>query len=335
MAQTVEHALQDWATHASDAELAAGPTLDALGGPAAVLAEALDLATGPHLPYLMQALAHASETLSEPQATTLLDAIHHGLAHPHAAWVLADALDILFAAPALHHLAAATARTLADHAEAALSAQAPAALAQPAVAGLLRLSIAGHTNPHRLLLLLTDITGNEPAEALERLPILLGIAHDHYQDPDLLTALTRLENQVTLSATTRADASYELALAALQRALRATDRATTEHHLRHALQRLTDLDRIHEARLDARAYAAAIEAVLAFADLEQQPSSADLQARVSAAADRLDATLTQTAAWTARLHQLDWLSARAATQAAWSRLIVSLRTAAADRKSVV
>ncbi|MFF3403500.1 hypothetical protein ACFYW6_34015 [Streptomyces sp. NPDC002659] len=330
MPQDLDQALQDWATRATDAELEAGPTLDDLGGPEAVITEATAMASGPNLPYLLQALAHAADTVDAAQADALYAAARHGLEHPHAAWVLADALDVLCTSPPLlARLAQPAALTLTRHAEAALTATGPPELAQPAIAGLLRLALAGG-NHRRLLLLLTEITGTEPVAALERLPILIGVAHDQYQDCGLLSILTALENQPDLPPATRADASFELALATLQQAFTATDPATIEQHLRTALVRLTTLDREHENRLDARAYAAAIDAVLAFTDSTHHPGSTDVRARVNAAADRLEATVTQLTAWTSGLHHLDWLSARGSTRTAWSRLIVTLRAAAKD-----
>ncbi|WP_415940099.1 hypothetical protein [Streptomyces sp. 039-1] len=54
MPQHLDHALQDWATRATDEQLEAGPTLDDLGGLEAVIAEATAMASGPNLPYLLR-----------------------------------------------------------------------------------------------------------------------------------------------------------------------------------------------------------------------------------------------------------------------------------------
>ncbi|MBV9024814.1 MAG: hypothetical protein JO362_13740 [Streptomycetaceae bacterium] len=331
MAPIVDQALQDWASHATDDELDAGPSLTDLGGTDAVLAEADRLAIGPLLPYLLTALGRDLDTLEGEQAAQLLDAAARGLREPKAAWVLADAIDALCAHPALAaRLGTRTVRDLAAHAEAALVGDADAALAQPALAGLLRLAVAQLTNPHRLLGLLADITGTEIAEALERLPILVGIAHDHFGDTALLDVLSALENQPALPAATRADASFELAVADVRTALEAADRTAVEEHLRRALMRFKELDRTQETRLDARAHAAALDAVLAFSELEQQPAaSAHVRQRLVEAADQLSAATAQLAAWTRGMHQLDWLSARGMAQTAWSRLVTTLQTARA------
>ncbi|MET8956799.1 hypothetical protein [Streptomyces sp. NPDC004533] len=331
MAPSVDQALQEWASRASDEELDAGPALEDLGGADAVVAEVDTMAAGPQLPYLLTALAHGIDTIPAEQAASLLAAAAQGLRQPHSAWVLADALDVVCTRPELAaRLGNRTVRDLATLAEDALAGDCDAALAQPAIAGLLRLAVAGGS-PHRLLALLTEITGTEPADALDRLPILIGIARDHFADTDhLLDVLNALENQPDLNPATRADASFELALADERTALEAADRTTADEQLQRALMRFTELDRTHEARLDARAHAAAIEAVLAFADLEQNPTGDNsARQRLTDAADQLDTTAAHLAAWTGRMHQLDWLSARSLTQSAWSKLVTTLNAAQA------
>ncbi|MFJ9893542.1 hypothetical protein ACIQPR_09430 [Streptomyces sp. NPDC091280] len=329
MTSSVEEALQEWASRASEEELDSGPRMEDLGGADAVAAEADTWASGPQLPYLLTALAHGLGTLPDDRTRPLLAAATSGLRHPHSAWVLADALDVVCTRPGLAaRLGARTLRDLASLAEDALSGESDPALAQPAIAGLLRLAVAGGT-PHRLLTLLTEITGTEPADALERLPILIGIARDHFADTGrLLDVLSTLENQPDLTPATRADASFELALADERTALEAADRTTADEQLRRALMRFAEIDRNHEARLDARAHAAAIKAVLAFADLEKNPTGADkARQQLTEASGQLDATAANLAAWTGRMHQLDWLSARGLTQSAWSRLVTTLNTA--------
>ncbi|MYS82030.1 hypothetical protein [Embleya scabrispora] len=324
MAHTVDRALQAWATRATDDHLAAGPTLDDLGGRDAALTEAPTLAAGPQLRYLVHAAAHA---LEDTTTAPLLAAIVQGITRPHAAWVLAAAIDALCERPALlARLGDQPARRLTTHAETALEPDNDhAAYAQPAISGMLRLAISGQARPHRLLALLTEITGGEPVDALERLPILIGVAHDHFDEPALLDVLTTIENRADLPHATRADAGFELAQADL-RNLQAGDRADTELHLGRALLRLTRLDHDNENRLDARA--AAIDAILAFSALEHDPGSDQTRTRLKNATDSLETTLDDLTAWTFGLHELDWLSARGLAQGAWARLVTALRVAA-------
>ncbi|WSB84138.1 hypothetical protein OHA60_10365 [Streptomyces cellulosae] len=326
MSGSVDQFLQQWAAQASDEELDRGPDLVDLGGVETVLPEADEAAAGPQLPYLLTALARSLQELAPDTRGQLADAALKGLRTPHAAWTLAEAVDALCGwSPLLDLLGRQTARVLADHAEDALAGITPAAFAQPAVAGLLRLCLAGKANPHRLLTLLTEITGQESPEALERLPVLIGITHDHYPDAGLVAVLSALHNHPDLPTAVRADAGYELAVVELRRALDASDRTVIEAGLRQALLRFSELDRTQEARLDARAYASALEAVLAF--LPEASASAEPRHDLAAAADRVEQTLQQVYAWRGRMHQLDWLSARGLTESAWSRLAENLRTA--------
>ncbi|MFF1918914.1 hypothetical protein ACFVYE_47070 [Streptomyces sp. NPDC058239] len=325
----VEQLLQQWAAQASDEDLGAGPTYADLGGKPAVVREAAAIALGPQLPYLLQAMAKDTAGASGLEHDGLVAAAIRGLSKPYAAWVLSDALDVLCSSPVLlDELGKQAGRVLATHAEDALSGTAGPAFAQPAVAGLLRLCVAGKSSPHRLLLLLTEITGQEPAEALERLPLLIGITHDHYPDDGLLEVLCVLENHADLASGSQADAGFELAVGELRRALEAVDHAEVEACMRRALLRFTELDRTQEARLDARAYAEALGCVLAFAVPPVGKAAAPSRSEVEAGAARLEEAVAQLSAWRGRMHELSWLSARGLSQSAWSRLVDGLRTAA-------
>ncbi|ANQ75570.1 MULTISPECIES: hypothetical protein [Rhodococcus] len=334
MFPTSDQSLAHWASHASVEEPDLGPALDDLGGFERVTSEAERVAGGPLLPYLVNAVARDFDVLQEDQANVLLDAVARGFRSPHAAWILTEALDTVCAHLVMSaRLSTGLARDLTKLAEVAFTPQSQteaAALAHPAVSGLLRLAVGGYTNPHRLLVLLTEITGAEPADALERLPILIGLAHDHFGESDLLEVLVMLENRPNLSLASRADASFELAIADVREALNAADASATEQYLRRALFRFAELDRTHEARLDARAYAAAVEAVLAFLELGQGVAGADQ--RISEASDRLSETTALFTAWSGRFHELTWLSARGSAQSAWSCLVTTLCTASGHLK---
>ncbi|MEV4207813.1 hypothetical protein [Nocardia salmonicida] len=326
MTPRVDQALQDWASKATDTELDAGPSLADLGGVDAVLAEAEQLAAGPMLPYFLTVVGRDLHDIGSEQMRRLLDAAAKGLREPQAAWVLADAIDVLCDQPLLvNHLGNRTVRDLAGHAESALAGEADAALAQPAIAGLLRFALAEMTSPHRLLSILTDITGEEPCAALERLPVLIGVAHDHFGDQSLLNVLSMVENRTDLAHTTRADASFELAVADVRAALEATEHSAVDEYLRRASMRFKEIDRTQEARLDARAHAAAIDAVLAFSENDRPTMGlTPVAQRLNEASIQLEAAASTLAAWTCGMHQLNWLSARGLAQAAWSRLAASL-----------
>ncbi|MFD5200484.1 hypothetical protein ACFWM7_10100 [Streptomyces sp. NPDC058375] len=319
----VEHALASWSRTATDNQLENGPTLDDLGGPGAVAAEAARLAGGPLLGILATATAHSLTTHPGRTFTPITQALQHGLAHPHSAWTLAECLDTLCNHAALlqsmepKHLS----RLLAGHAESALRAQASPHIARPALAGLLHLVITGRCNPRQLLLILTDLDATEPSDALEMLPVLLGVAHSHFGDPDLLTSLTRIENHASLPAPLRADACFELALAQIKKAAGAVDGPQAQACLDQAALRLHHVIEQSEARPDARAWLAATQAVLAFT-----PTSPH---QLDTALDHLQHATAHHQAWTARLGDLPWLAARGIAQAAWLRLTTRLHRAAA------
>ncbi|WP_416960296.1 hypothetical protein [Streptomyces sp. Agncl-13] len=319
----VENTLSAWSRTATHDQLEAGPSLDDLGGPAAVAAEASQLATGPLLGVLATATAHTLADPSRQSLTSITQALQHGLTHPHSAWTLAEALDTICNHPALlqamdpKHLS----RLLARHAEEALTAQASAHLARPALAGLLQLAITDRCNPHQLLLLLTDLDATEPADALEMLPVLLGVAYSHFGDPALLTTLNRIEQQPQLPAPVRTDACFELALAQIRHAAQATHGPQARDHLDHAGLRLHHVIDRSESRPDAHAWLAALQIVDAF--------SPDRRSLPDDALHRLNQATAHHQAWTARLGDLPWLAARGCAQAAWHRLATRLHTAAA------
>lgn len=329
MVSSVDQALADWAQGANEDELAAGPRLADLGGRDAVLSEVTTIATGPQLPYLLAALSQELNDGPDEDLDTLLSESARGLSQPHSAWVLGDALDVVCTQPILvQKFDNSLVRSLATTAEDALAGEADAALAHPALAALLRLAITKQAKPHRLLGVLSEITGNEPADALERLPVLIGVAHAHLTDSgELLEVLSRLENQTTLPASTRADAAFELAAANERAAFEAEDFTAAEHQLRLAHMRFADIEREHEARLDASAHRIATEAVLIFGELTKRTSGAEH--RLTEAVAQLDRKTEHLDAWRHGMHSLDWLSARALTQSAWSKLVTTLHTAQA------
>ncbi|MDG4834201.1 hypothetical protein O7627_33595 [Solwaraspora sp. WMMD1047] len=329
----VEESLTTWATTATGEQLDSGPTFADLGGIELVLAEAETLACSPHLPALLQAAAHPDSRATREQLGHVVAAVERGFRRPHAAWVLAEAIDTLYEQPDLLELCGGrVAPVIARHAEDALSGGQDPAYAHPAVAGLLQLSIAGHTNHRRLLLMLTEITGDEPLNALERLPLLIGVAHDHYNDSGLLDVLQRLEDLDDLPQAARNDARYELAVATLRAGLHAHDQDEVLRLLRDAALRLQFVADAEEGRLDARALGCALDAVFAFTGLDlttPNPYHGDsARSRLTEIAQDLGSALAQRTAWASRMHQPRWLEARGLAEAAWAHLVAILNTTA-------
>lgn len=324
----VENALAEWAAAAPREQLGRGPTITDLGGLDVVLDEAQSLASGPNFPYLLWAVAQGASQLTDAEVGPLTAAVEAGFRKPYAAWILAEALDILYQHPdLLRRCSKSTARSLASHATDALQGHRDPAYAHPAIAGLLQLSISEHANPHQVLWLLTEIDGTEPVGALERLPLLIGVAHDHYEDHALVAVLQTLEQHPDLPPATRNDARYELAVATLRAGLQSSDRAEVTRLLRDAAMLMHRVDDAQEARLDARAYGLALDAVLLFTDLASGPVPA-IRDRIAATTDSLGVVVTQRAAWSCRMHQPRWLEARGHIEAAWAQLATALMSAA-------
>ncbi|MGI5243121.1 hypothetical protein [Dactylosporangium sp. CA-139066] len=323
----VEDSLNTWAATATEAQLDLGPSLADLGGAEAVAAEARDLAVGPHFSTLLQALARPDTSVSGNVVLAFAAAVAEGFRSPYRAWVLAEAVDVLCSEPLLlNEFGQPTAPTLLRHAEDALGGTLSPAFAHPAIAGMLQLALSGRTNHRRLLALLTEIRGDEPADALERLPLLIGIAYDHYDDSGLIDVLHTLAGNDVLPASTRNDARYELALASMRAGLRASDRNDVVRQLRTAALQFRHVESAEEARLDARSYRLALDALFAFIDLEGQPTVA-VRDRILASARGLDETVAQRSAWSSRRHQPRWLEARGHAEAAWHQLVATLRFA--------
>ncbi|MER7179499.1 hypothetical protein ABT404_08440 [Streptomyces hyaluromycini] len=320
----VETTLAAWSRTATGEQLDNGPSLDDLGGPAAVADEATELAAGPLLGILASATARSLTTYPASTLTPIAQALQHGLTHPHSPWTLAEALDTLCNHPGL--LAAMDpkrlSRLLAHHAGSALTHQTDTPhLARPALAGLLHLAVTGHCNPHQLLLILTDLDATEPPDALEMLPVLLGIAHSHFGDPALLTVLHRLEQHPGLSEPVRTDACFELALAQIKHAAEADNGPQARALLDHAALRLDHVIDHSEARPDALAWLTAIHTVLAF--------TPDRHHSLDGLLNRLHHATCHHQAWSARLGEIPWLTARGSSQAAWHRLAARIHTTAA------
>ncbi|MET8850942.1 hypothetical protein [Amycolatopsis sp. NPDC004625] len=327
MTTNTEQALQEWAEAATEAQLEAGPTLNDLRGAESVLADAEIVCRGPQLPYVMHAVAVSLSDLAESQAAGLLQAINAGMRDPDSGWVLTDAIDVLCEHNLLlERLARDAARVFYNHAETALRDESRAELAHPSLTGLLRLALSKHVPQHRLLSLLSEVTGNEPATALQRLPVVIGLAHDYFGEADLLDVLALLADNRGLDPATRADATFELGLAHVHTALTQHTGSAARPDLERALMRFNVVAQHHEARFDARAYAASVEAILAFNDLAEDDASA--VDRLRNAVDLLESSLATLQAWNSGHHDMPWLAARGQALTAWAGLTTTLQAAA-------
>jgi hypothetical protein len=175
---------------------------------------------------------------------------------------------------------------------------------------------------------LGHLTGPPPAapeEFTERLPRLLGAAIDRWaNESTIATALHTALNQLRHDHAGGVDAAFELACWHLRCALTADTLPAAMEALTIARTEFATVDAAEEARHDARAYAAACDALLAFA--------AQNHSRLTDATDRLTAALDQHGAWLGGMNAPAWLQPRRTAELSWRQLVLAL-TSAAERLS--
>jgi hypothetical protein len=319
----VTAALQSWASHATPDDLRAGPQARDLGGREAIAAVAGELAASPFFPYLID-VAGNDDTPAGDEVTTLLDqAVLQGVAEHsrHSSYV--SAITRLLAHPELaSRLGRPLEGALQRRAEAAISPGADTATAAIGAAALqawLHLCSSRAVRQHRLLAFLTDLpdtVAELPLPMAQGLPRVAGLAHERFGDEELITLLNRLAGIPEAEA----DAGFELALADLRRALNADSRGAFIHAISSARSGFAAVEAADEARHDAQAYGAALDAIMAF----ERPDPADLHD----AATRLNAAVSQHIAWLSGNYLPTWTWTRAQAEASWLQLSAVLTAAA-------
>ncbi|MGW1761943.1 hypothetical protein [Streptomyces mirabilis] len=321
----IDERLAQWAAHASQPQLRAGPTVDDLGGLEAILVAADHLAQGPFLHHLIQATAHHLDAFGTEACKPLYDAVLGGLRtnKNHAAF--ASATDVLAGRPALaRELGTPLTRVLLAHLQQAQDADddiAAALIGVEAADCLVQLTLAGVTKAARLLGAMDEATEDPAAlpEAMAtRLPRLLGVLDAHHPGAGLREALERC---LMLDHTCR-DAAFELALGDLRQALEQDQYTPMAEQLRKTQDRLAELITLDPDRLDAQLYHAALEAVLGL-------SAPDAPTRVRTAASTLRDTLHRYRDYRYRTRTPAWARPRQNDVIAWSELTVVLDGAAA------
>jgi hypothetical protein len=319
----VASSLQAWAQHATPDELLTGPRAEQLGSRAAVAAAADELADSPLFAYLVDLAGNDDAPAADEPRQRFDRAVLRGVAEHSRYSSYASAIARLLAYPALaHRLGRPLEYALQRRAEAGAGASAePAASAIGATAleAWLHLCSTQIFREHRLLAFLTDLPdaiASVPLQMATRLPRVAGLAHEHFGNDDLLTLLHQLADIPEAEA----DAGFELALADLRRALDAENQDNLILSLTRARSSFAAVEATDEARHDARAYAAAIDAIMAFG----RPDPAPLRDAVI----RLEAAVGQHRAWLSGGHQPAWTWARTQAETAWLQLSATLTAAA-------
>jgi hypothetical protein len=319
---TVTTSLLTWAQHATPEQLRTGPRAEQLGGRPAIAAIAEALADSPMFVYLVD-LAGNDDGSGDVYADRLDQAVVHGIANHDRYSSYVSATTRLLRYPTLaRRLGRRLEHALQQRAEAGThtdAGPATAAIAATALEAWLHLGTTRVLKPHRLLALLTDLpdlVAQIPLDLASRLPRIAGLAHEHFGDDDLLTLLQRLADIPDAEA----DAGFELAMADLRRALDATDQEHFVPALAQARNGFAAVQATDEARHDAQAYGAALDAIMAFGRTDPAP--------LRDAASRLEVAVHQHHAWLSGGYLPPWTWARTQAETAWLQLSATLNAAA-------
>ncbi len=288
-------------------------------GVEAVAEEAAEVAASPLAPVLAHALAEVAGAGTVGWQTATASFIE-GLTGQQSLLALVSSLDELLASPVTVEEQGTLLHDVLLRDLASLIHSHPL-LAAGRLEGAVRLAVAGAVTPFGVLGHLTAPPSNAPEEFTERLPRLLGAAMDRWaNETTIATSLWSALDQLRHDEAAAVDAAFELACHQLRSALAAETLPAAMEALTAARSGFATVDAAEEARHDAKAYAAACDAVLAFA--------AHDQARLTEAANRLTAALDQREAWLTGLHAPSWLRPRRAAELAWQRLVLLLNAAA-------
>ncbi|MFD7596299.1 hypothetical protein ACFV6D_25095 [Kitasatospora sp. NPDC059812] len=294
-------------------------TFTALAVPSEVVAtEAGPTAAGPMAPLLAEAIVDAFERADTPW-TDAAAAFPQALAGQVSFLHLTTTLQTLLSSPAATGAWAKPLNTtlLADLPTAV---QTTPLVAAARLEGAVRLAASQAVSPYRVWEALDELPLDGPEDFLERMPRLLGVALDCWSDQEPVAGTVRgLLRRLADDEATDADAWFELGCDHLRTALSSTDLDQVALQIAQARKLFANTAATIEARQDADAYTALCDALLGF--------TAGSAAQVAQAADALDRALDQQAAWLRGTHQAPWLQPRRAAEAAWSHLLIQLRSA--------
>lgn len=273
------------------------------------------LAAGPLAPLVAALLTGGAEVAHWP---ALVEAFAAGLQHQPSQLALVETCDDLMASPEILEVVG---ESLCD----SLIPDAERIMSVPDVAatGLetsLRLALMGKATPYGVLAALTSVPADAPEGYYERIPRLVGIALDVWNDrPDagyLVATLQRLNEKGV------EDGPMELARHKLRAATQHADIKDVRDGLVEAAEAFAVAAEQHEVRDDAVGYAAVCRAVLAFHDGD----AGALQTAASAAR----VVAEHRALLLRGMHVRPWSAPRRTAEFAWYSLAAQLEVAASE-----
>jgi len=289
--------------------------IDDLGGVDGILADADRLHAAPFLDILADMISVAPL----PEGAQLYNFLVGGFDVASDPQSFRDAIDLLIRSATLRAALAESVvgiftRRIREHAT-----ERETLIAAYALEGLFRLALEGEVSRHRPLLELAEIAPDVPGPFAQHAAKIGGAAFHVWGDDDLLTVLHRLLDNEEAEG----EASFELGLAHLARALDGEDMAKVLAGLGTARLLFERAREVDDDRSDARAYRSAIDLVLGFA---ANRSAAEMQATltdlVTAARDR--AAVLRTG------HVAPWLAPRQDVDLEWFELVRTVQRAAND-----
>lgn len=182
---------------------------------------------------------------------------------------------------------------------------------------LTRLGFTDDTARYRALEHLNTVGPDDPGDLLERLPKLIGLALDRWDENGLREKLRMLlEHDIA-----RVDASYELAQQTLRSALEANTVKDVLAGLTSARDQFTTVENMEEAREDATLYRCALDLTVAFV------AGGHASTEVNGSLEALTGAITHRAAMATRSNLGSWAAPRRQAEAEWLALARTLRSA--------
>lgn len=263
-------------------------------------------------------LAEAATRANEAHAAALLDTAAQTVPGLSRLPFLIAA-DVALTSPGLIAAHGRTlAGSLADRIEAVRATDGLQAYAY--LEALTRLGLVNSTAKFRAIGFMVSVTTDDDADLLERLPRLVGLAHDCWAEPELLETLHLLLEQTDA----RTDALFELAMTKLRAALDADSMPAVLTGLAAARDTFISVETAEEAREDATLYRCALDVVLALAATAAGGAGTD---NAQQSLDELTAAFRTRVAWTARPGLGGWAGPRRQAEAEWLTLTRTLQTA--------
>ncbi len=288
-------------------------TLASIGDPADLWRDKDAVAVAPVASQVVDLVCREWSNLGSAEATVFVLAV---VRQTERALALSDALDSLLSSePVLQEIGQELGLVLLERAGGDRPEQVD--IATRALEGALRLVLGGWSD-RRLELLLTLSQFESPPNPFEvsRLCRLIGITDEQWPTNELVQ---RLDKEVEAGDRT-GDASFELGLAQLRRALAGDQLEDILSGLSLASAHLRAAQAAVEGRTDAEAYEIAIEAIVSYAQHRDAST-------VMSAANGLRDVLIGRAMWRA-VDEGSWLAPRAEAELEWHRLVGMLARSA-------